>query len=223
MLSSLISWKKKLYILSFFAIFIIIFLYPNSSKAQKMLFTEEQQQIENQNQTQLFKEPEQDGVYVVDNLGNYHKLISISKAAVKEIEKSEYMYIRIKYFNITINPQEVNHVSWNNFKGFFFKGKQFIQKIKIINKVKHMPLGVGKVFAFLAGMPGGDQYDLYPLVDYASYMRCERKLDSSYCEFKDRELIKKYLGDGRIPFCLSIKVGVSSVLGEQFYIVCFEE
>jgi hypothetical protein len=78
MLLSLISWHKKLYIFSFFVIVIVIFLFTNLSKAEKMLFTEEQQEVKNQNQTQLFKEPEWDGVYVVDNLGNYHELIPIS-------------------------------------------------------------------------------------------------------------------------------------------------
>jgi hypothetical protein len=219
LLSSLISWEKKLYILSFFAIFIIIFLYPNSSKAQKMLFSEKQQQVENQNQTQLFKQPEWDGVYVVDNLENYHELISISGAKVQEMKD---VFRGGKYLSITINPKEVNHVSWNNFKGFFFKGQQLLQEIQI-NKVKHLKLG--KVGAFLVGWPGGDQYQLVdPQVNlYATHMRCKTKLDSSYCEFKDRDLIKKYLGDGRIPFCLSIRAGESPEKGGKVYIVCFEE
>jgi hypothetical protein len=215
MLSSLISWRKKLYILSFFAIFIIIFLFPNSSKAQK----EEQQQVETQNQTQLSKEPEWDGVYVVDNLGNYHELIPISGGKVREMKSR---LTGEEYYSIIIIPKEVNHVSWNNFKGFFFKGQQLIQEIKI-NKVTHNPLG--KVNAFLEGLPGADKYNLVdPQVNlYATHMRCKTKLDSSYCEFKNRDLIKKYLGDGRIPFCLSIRAGESPDKGGKVYIVCFEE
>jgi hypothetical protein len=219
MLLSLISWHKKLYIFSFFVIVIVIFLFTNLSKAEKMLFTEEQQEVKNQNQTQLFKEPEWDGVYVVDNLGNYHELIPISGGKARKMKGA---LTGEKYLNITIIPQEVNHVSWNNFIGFFFKGQQLIQEIQI-NKVKHQPLG--KVGAFLEGWPGGDQYKLVdPQVNlYATHMRCKTKLDSSYCEFKDRDLIKKYLGDGRIPFCLSIRAGESPEKGGKIYIVCFEE
>jgi hypothetical protein len=127
-----------------------------------------------------------------------------------------------KYLNITIIPQEVNHLSWNNFKGFFFKGQQLIQEIQI-NKVKHQALG--KAFAFLQGWPGVEQYNVYDLQAnlYATQMRCKTKLDSFYCEFKDRDLIKKYLGDGRIPFCLSIRAGEAPEKGGKIYIVCFEE
>jgi hypothetical protein len=213
------SWDKKLYILSFFIVFIGIFLFTNLSKAEKMLFAEGQQEVKNQDQTQSSKEPEWDGVYVVDNLGNYHELIPISGGKVRKMKGT---FTGEEYLNITINPQEVNHVSWNSFKGFLFKGQQLIQEIKI-NKVKHQPLG--KVGAFLEGLPGGDQYRLVdPQVNlYATHMRCKTKLASSYCEFKDRDLIKKYLGDGRIPFCLSIRAGESPDKGGKVYIVCFEE
>jgi uncharacterized SAM-binding protein YcdF (DUF218 family) len=219
MLLPLTSWYKKLYIFIFFIFFMGIFLVTNLSKAEKMLFTEVQQELKNQDQTQLFKEPEWDGVYVVDNSGNYHELTPITGA---KVQKMKGVFTGEKYLSITINPKEVNHVSWNNFKSFFFKGQQLLQEIQI-NKVKHLQLG--KVGAFLVGWPGGDQYQLVdPQVNlYATHMRCKTKLDSSYCEFKDRDLIKKYLGDGGIPFCLSIRAGESPEKGGKIYIVCFEE
>jgi hypothetical protein len=218
MLLSLISWHKKLYISSFFVIVIVIFLFTNLSKAEKMLFTEGQQELKNQDQTQSFKEPEWDGVYVVDNSGNYHELIPLSGVKVQTIKG----LTGERYLNVTVIPQEVNRVSWNNFKGFFFKGQQLIQEIQI-NKAK--PQALGKAFAFLQGWPGGEQYNVYHLQAnlYATQMRCKTKLDSSYCEFKNRDLIKKYLGDGRIPFCLSILAGESPEKGGKIYIVCFEE
>jgi hypothetical protein len=212
------SWDKKLYIFSFFIVFMGIFLFTNLSKAEKMLFTEGQQELKNQDQTQSFKEPEWDGVYVVDNSGNYHELLPLSGGKA-QIWKGAFTG-RV-YVTATVNPQEVNRVSWNNFKGFFFKGQQLIQEIQI-NKAKHQPLG--KVFSFLQGWPGGDQYNVYVQTNlYATQMRCKTKLDSAYCEFKDRELIKNYLGDGAIPFCLSIRVGESQFKGWKAYIVCFEE
>jgi hypothetical protein len=220
MLSSLVSWRKKLYILSFFAIFIIIFLFPNSSKAQK----EEQQQVETQNQTQLSKEPEWDGVYVVDNLGNYHELIPLSKGEVKKFAFNE------RTLHVKILPKDVNHVSWNNFKGFFFKGQQFIQEIKI-NKAQA---------ANIIGPNIEDRnYNNYLIREpennlYVTQMRCKTKLDSSYCEFKNNELAKEYLTNTweyrmalrigkRIPFYLSIRIGESLEKGGKVYIISFEE
>jgi hypothetical protein len=211
------SWDKKLYIFSFFIVFIGIFLFTNLSKAEKMLFAEGQQEVKNQDQTQSFKEPEWDGVYVIDNSGNYHELISLSEAKAQRIKG----LTGEKYLIFIVSPQEVNRVSWNNFKGFFIKGPQLIREIQI-KKAKHQPLG--KTFSFLYGLPGGEQFKIYDFQTdiYITQMRCKTKLDSSYCEFKDKELIKKYLKDGAIPTCLFIRVG-ESPKDWKGYIVCFEE
>jgi hypothetical protein len=188
-----------------------------------MLFTEEQQQAKNQNQTQLFKEPEWDGVYVIDNLGNYHELIPFSQGKVKKFEPG--VFIEEPFLEVTILPKDVNYVSWNNFKGFFFKGQQFVQEIKI-NKSE-------------LGLVLDRNYNHYLIKDlennlYVTQMRCKTKLDSSYCEFKNRELIKEYLirdtlgyrmylRGKRVPFYLSIRIGESPEKGGKLYIVCFEE
>jgi len=211
------SWDKKLYIFSFFIVFTGIFLFTNLSIAEKMLFAEGQQEVKNQDQTQSFKEPEWDGVYVVDNSGNYHELISLSEAKAQRIKG----LTGEKYLIFIVIPQEVNRVSWNNFKGFFIKGPQLIREIEI-KKAKHQPLG--KTFSFLYGLPGGEQFKIYDFQTdiYITQMKCKTKLDSSYCEFKDKELIKKYLKDGAIPSCLFIRVG-ESPKDWKGYIVCFEE
>jgi hypothetical protein len=227
MLLTLTSLAKKLYIFSFFIVFIGIFLFTNLSKAEKMLFTEGQQEFKNQNQTQSFKEPEWDGLYVVDNSGNYHELISLSEARGRRMKG-----LTREYFLLIVLPQEINRVSWNNFKGFFIKGPQLIREIEI-KKAKYQPLG--KKFSFLYGMPGGEQFQIYDFHTdiYTTQMRCKTKLDSSYCEFKDKELIKKYLkddvillkkspNDGAITSCLFITVG-ESPKHLKGYIVCFEE
>jgi hypothetical protein len=219
MLLSLISWHKKLFAFAFFVIFIVIFLFTNLSKAEKMLFAEGQQEVKNQDQTQSFKEPEWNGVYVIDNSGNYRELIPISKG---KIERFKSKLTGGEYLFVTINPQEVNHVSWNNFKGFLFKGQQVIEKIQI-NKAMHTPLGLGKVAAFLEGWAGGDRYSI-SIEDfqdnlYESQMRCKTRLDTSYCEFKNRELMKKNLGDK----CLFIIIGELPKENKKTYMVCFEK
>ena len=202
------SWDKKLYIVSFFIVFIGIFLFTNLSKAEKMLFAEGQQEIKNQDQTQSSKEPEWDGVYVVDNLGNYHELIPVLKGKIQKIKSS----LTGEYLNVNTNPQEVNHVSWNNFKGFLFKGQQVVEKIQI-NKAKRQR------------WLWGDEYNIVDLQAnlYELQMKCKTGLAYSYCEFNNKELIKKYLGDGGRSFCLSIRVGELPEKGRKMYIVCFEE
>jgi hypothetical protein len=201
------SWDKN-YIFSFFIVFIGIFLFTNLSKAEKMLFAEGQQEVKNQDQTQSFKEPEWDGVYVIDNSGNYHELIPVLKGKIQKIKSS----LTGEYLNVTTNPQEVNYVSWNNFKGFLFKGQQVAEKIQI-NKAKRQR------------WLWGDEYNIVDLQAnlYELQMRCKTGLAYSYCEFNNKEVIKKYLGDGGKSFCLSIRVGELPEKGRKMYIVCFEE
>jgi hypothetical protein len=190
--------------------------------------SDQQQKSENQEQThsqqsiqQASKEPEWDGIYVVDNSGNYNELISLSGAKAQSQRGS---LTGRQYVTITILPKEVNNVPWNDFKGFFFKGQQLLQLVKV-HKLTTSPLGLGRVFSFLSGVPGGDQYNIEDLQNnlYASQMRCKTKSDSAYCEFKDREYIKNYLGNGKSPFCLFMLTGESPEKGGKAYAICFAE
>jgi len=249
------SWQKKLSILMFLYIFFIIFPLINISKAEEITLTEEQkeqlqeavkeqikkmneeikkikqqQKREIQEQTpfqqltqQATNEPEWDGVYVVDNLGNYKELIPLS---VGKVQLQRGVLTGKKYMSITLLPKEVNNVPWKDFKGFFFKGHKLTQEI-IISKL--VPAPFGKIFSFLSGMPSGMQYDVEDALDnlYTYQMKCKTKFDSSYCEFKDRDYIKQYLGKGKSSFCVLILATESQekrfqTYG-QAYAVCFSE
>jgi len=248
-------WKKKVCILIFFYIFLIILPLKNLSKAEEITLTEEQkkqlqeavkeqikkmnenmekvkqlsdqqQKSEIQDQTpfqqstqQATNEPEWDGIYVVDNSGNYRELIFLSGAKA-QFQKGSLT--GREYINVTLLPKEVNNLPWENFKGFFFKGHKLIQEIRI-NKLKPAPLG--GIFSFLSGVPGGTQYNIEDLQNnlFTTQMKCKTKSDSIYCEFKDREYIKNYLGAGKSTFCVSILAGESPERGLKAYAVCFSE
>jgi len=166
------------------------------------------------------KKPEWDGVYIVDNKGEYKSLIPLSGMKSSKLQKGSLTGKR--YITITVLPQEVNHFSWENFKGFFFKGQELIQEIRV-HKLE--PVLLGKIFSFLSGAPGGVQYNAEDLGNnlYASSMRCNTNSDSAYCEFNNKEYIKNYLGGTSSSFCMLIIAGESPEKGGKMYTICFAE
>lgn len=166
-------------------------------------------------------EPEWDGVYITKKNGEYIELIPLSGAKTKwQIGP----WTGKEYINIVILPKEINIVPWEDFKGIFIKGSKLITAIRI-HKLTRTPLGLGKAFAVLEGVPGGEQYSIEnPGRNlYATAMRCKTKSDAAYCEFKDKNYIKIYLKEGQNQPCLFIHMGGSPEKGGKAYAVCFQE
>lgn len=166
-------------------------------------------------------EPEWDGIYIVKKNGEYFELTPLSGAKAKAQVGA---LTGKKYISVVVIPSEVNFLSWEDFKGIFVKGAKLLSEVRI-HKLRRSAWGLGKVFAFFQGAPGGEEYSIEDPGNnlYVAQMRCRTKSDSAYCEFKDRDRIKNYLKEGQNQPCLFILMGESPEKGGKAYAVCFQE
>lgn len=156
-------------------------------------------------------EPEWDGIYILTAQNKYIEAKPLRSGGGK-LMRSSFSMSKKKYLDLTLYPDEINFIQWEDFKGILFKGPQILSPIKIGKLTSSSSaLGLDKVLLFLEGARGGSKFTVDDLdVNlHASDMRCRTRTDAAYCEFEDREKVLRYISESNDKPCILVAAGES--------------
>lgn len=142
-------------------------------------------------------EPEWDGVYVKTMQNSY---VELKPATRGSAQRGKNLFSSGIHYSIVLLKSEINYISAEEIKGFYFKGKGASGKIKV-NRIE-------KIFNPLTELLSGKSQD-FRMEEYDKdnnlfvQMRVRSSQDSLYAEPRNHDLIRQYLrGDN----CLAIYV-----------------